>query len=312
MSAARSDATSHDLSVTGYWILPPAGDPQPAPILLGQLGDFGTDSSERIERYHAEQAAFVAYQAKLTAFLRVRGESMRAYRAHENAIEKLREAFSTLTLITLLLKLGDVLGKVALAHSAILFSKSQFAASLGAANFQQASEVLAESRASGRSGAGLNRGSKRTIRHLTAADERYTAARGYQDQGMRFQRLATAGKVLGLAGAGLGIYSDWRDGEPTEQIIASQGGAIVAGMAAGALFGTLVPVPIGGTLIGVAIGALAGATVAIFTDGAIDSLFENGPDVERAFLEGGRALAETGDTIRATPAAIAGAFTGGR
>jgi hypothetical protein len=45
------------------------------------------------------------------------------------------------------------------------------------------------------------------------------------------------------------------------------------------------------------VGTVVGAGIAIFADGAIDSLFENGPDVGAAWDEGVDALADTGEAI---------------
>lgn len=52
-----------------------------------------------------------------------------------------------------------------------------------------------------------------------------------------------------------------------------------------------------GTAVGAVVGTAIGAGVAIFADGAIDSLFENGPDVGKALDEGWKSIESTGDAI---------------
>ena len=113
--------------------------------------------------------------------------------------------------------------------------------------------------------------------------------------------------MLGPLGFGLGVYNDYQEGESTTQILVSQGASTAVGIAAGAGASALTGMAIGaaagsvvpgvGTVVGAVVGTAVGAGVAIFADGAIDSLFENGPDVGKAFDEGVDALADTGDAI---------------
>ncbi len=92
------------------------------------------------------------------------------------------------------------------------------------------------------------------------------------------------GGALAVAGIGYDIYT----GKDPVQAVASGGGgffaSVAAGAGTGALIGTFVPIP----GVGTAVGAVVGAGVGIFTSGAIDSLFENGPDVGAAFDSGRR------------------------
>ena len=102
-----------------------------------------------------------------------------------------------------------------------------------------------------------------------------------------------AGGALAVAGIGLDIAS----GEDPVQAVASGGGgflaSVAAGAGAGAVVGTFVPIP----GVGTAAGAVVGAGVGLFTSGAIDSLFENGPDVGAALDSGVDALEDTGGAI---------------
>lgn len=127
------------------------------------------------------------------------------------------------------------------------------------------------------------------------------------DDAKSLKYLGRAGKLLGPVGLGLGIYNDYQEGESTTQIAVSQGASAGLGVAAGfgasvgsaalagAAFGSVVPGF--GTAVGAVVGTAVGAGVAIFADGAIDSLFENGPDVGKAAEEGLKALEDTGGAI---------------
>lgn len=112
-------------------------------------------------------------------------------------------------------------------------------------------------------------------------------------------RLRTVGRSIGALGVVLGVYNDYQDGESTAQIAVSQGGSFLAGAAAGAGVGAAVGsvVPVAGTAVGAVVGGVVGAGVSIFADGAIDSLFENGPDVGAALEEGWEAIEDTGGAI---------------
>ena len=101
------------------------------------------------------------------------------------------------------------------------------------------------------------------------------------------------GGAMALAGIGYDIAT----GKDPVQAVASGGGGFLAsvgaGMATGALVGTFFPVP----GVGTALGAVVGAGVGVFTSGAIDSLFENGPDVGAALDRGGEAVVDTGKAV---------------
>lgn len=125
--------------------------------------------------------------------------------------------------------------------------------------------------------------------------------------------LKPCGKVsLGLAGigTGLGIWADMNDGESTGQAVASNTAATVAGMGAsalatgavsagtsmlastatGAALGSVVPGV--GTVVGGAVGLAAGVTASFFTDGFVDSLFEDHKGLWHAAGEGAKAVGD--------------------
>lgn len=90
--------------------------------------------------------------------------------------------------------------------------------------------------------------------------------------------------------AGAGIALDIASGEDPTQAVVSGTAGFAASVAAGAMIGTAIPVP----GVGTAVGALVGAGVGIFTSGMVDSLFEDGPDVGDAAVEGLEAVWDTG------------------
>jgi len=94
-----------------------------------------------------------------------------------------------------------------------------------------------------------------------------------------------------LAIAGIGI--DIANGKDPVQAVASGGGGFLASVAAGAVIGTAIPIP----GVGTAVGAVVGGVVGVFASGAIDSVFENGPDVGTAFHRGVESVADTGKAI---------------
>ncbi|QWZ09280.1 hypothetical protein KRR39_05705 [Nocardioides panacis] len=115
---------------------------------------------------------------------------------------------------------------------------------------------------------------------------------------------------LGGALAAAGILWDIHSGkDPTEAVVSGAGGflaSIGAGAATGAIIGSFVPIP----GVGTAAGAIIGAGVGIFTSGAIDSLFENGPDVGQAAAAGWDAVEDTGGAIVDGVGAVGGAIGG--
>lgn len=106
-----------------------------------------------------------------------------------------------------------------------------------------------------------------------------------------------AGRLSGRLGGGLaiaGIAYDIYTGKPVDQAVISGGLGFGAAVAAGALIGTAIPVPV----LGTAVGALGGAAVGIFTSGAVDTLYTEGlGSVGDAIADGASAVADTGSAI---------------
>ncbi len=140
-------------------------------------------------------------------------------------------------------------------------------------------------------------GTRRAVldRDLRYHDEFRASARELDG---RAARLASTGdRWLGRAGGALavaGVAWDIAHGKPADQAIVSGAAGFGASVAAGAVIGTLVPVPVLGTVLG----ALGGAAVGLFTSGMVDSLYEHGlPDVDRAAADGWAAVTGTAGTI---------------
>jgi len=120
-------------------------------------------------------------------------------------------------------------------------------------------------------------------------------------------RWARGGRALGWAAGlvltGFAIKSDMDNGESTAQAITSNtvglAASIGAGAATGAAVGALVGsvIPGAGTVVGAVAGAAVGTVVGIFTSGAVDSFFENGPDVAAALRNGWNDVADTGAAV---------------
>ncbi|MBI9113441.1 hypothetical protein [Sanguibacter suaedae] len=122
-------------------------------------------------------------------------------------------------------------------------------------------------------------------------------------------RAAKAGKALSHGANGLltgaAIWMDVRAGESVTQAVTSNtvglatsalatyGVSYMSTMAAGAAIGTAIPVPIIGTVAGMVIGAGVG----IIASGAIDSMFENGPDLFKAASAGLEDLKDVGESL---------------
>jgi uncharacterized membrane protein len=104
------------------------------------------------------------------------------------------------------------------------------------------------------------------------------------------------GKLAFRAGAGLavaGVVYDIHNGKPVEQAVVSGTAGFASSVAAGALIGSWIPLPVAGTVLG----AAGGAVVGLFVSGVVDSMYQNGVlSVRQAFSGGMEAL---GDTSRA-------------
>ncbi|PWD50856.1 hypothetical protein C8046_09535 [Serinibacter arcticus] len=313
MRQARNDARDGDLVVNTYIVR----DPGPGPA----FPTMPTDSADTqaYDTYWQADAAYQAHQEKVRVFIAVRAEADRVDRAYRTACEKLNGDITPGAHASWMVTIGEILGDGVVARYAIDLAQQAHALNtradeLFAMGQQQLDDIANNS--------GFWDRRYRNISWLpgwldqSRIEADRLAAQGLMDQaddlrtqaanlepGRTSRIFRTAGKILGPLGLGLGVYNDWQEGESVEQIAVSQGGSAALGALAGigaaagtgALIGSVVPGV--GTAVGAVVGTVIGAGVAIFADGAIDSFFENGPDVGEAWNSGVEALGDTAEAI---------------
>lgn len=281
MADIRAKARAAGLSVTAFVIADPgAGPANPGEPPAGPISPAAADAYDAsVAAWNAHQDKIRAYNAAATAAGEVRTELAAQTVA-------LQDEYTGLEGPDWVLNAADIAG--GLAGGVMEFNSS---ALRGTSDYlaRQAQDYLARIRA--------NPGA------FTNADLNYwdDVARNADDVARNADDLARTSKSfplkLGGALAVAGIGLDIASGEDPVQAAASGGGGFLASVAAGAgtgaVVGSFVPIP----GVGTAAGAIVGAGVGIFTSGAIDSLFENGPDVGAAFDSGLDALADTGEAI---------------
>lgn len=322
MQAIRSEAAAAGLTVSGFVIQDPGPGPARPPD-----GFVGTE--EEVAAHNTRVAAYDAHQQLLMAYHHAASEAARIDRVYATACRDLQDQYTPGQHASWIVTAGDVLGNTA---------EAAIGASIGAKQSRlhtRADQLLDEA--------------KRAIQDLQSHPERYLkrkwlffktldevrleadrlAIQGKIDEAEDLLRrssalddaklpkyLGRAGKVLGPLGFGLGVYNDYAEGESGTQIAVSQGVSTLAGIGAAAATGAGVGAAVGsvfpgvGTVVGAGVGTIVGAGVAIFSDGVIDSLFENGPDVGKAFDEGVDALADTGGAIVDGVSSLGGAIGG--
>ncbi|TGO06687.1 hypothetical protein [Serinibacter arcticus] len=308
MAAAREDARGAGLTVTGFVVVDP-GPMLPDPSLVQDPTQAQQDS------FSQDYAAYEAQVEKVRTFVSVRAEADRVDRAYRTACDKLEGDITPGAHASWVVTIGDLLGEGIIAAEAVTIANQRSALltradELFAMGQTQLDDIANNSGFWDRRYRRISWLPGWLDRNRIEADR--LAAQGLIDEAADLRTQAAdlapgrvsrifrvAGRILGPVGFGLGVYNDWQEGESVEQIAVSQGGGLLAGVAAGAgvgaLVGSIVPGP--GTAIGAAVGAVVGAGVSIFADGAIDSFFENGPDVGEALSSGVDALADTGEAI---------------
>lgn len=313
MGDVRTLARDEGLSVTGFVVQHPGAGPARPPTTFEGTPEEVADYEARVGDYNDHQELLRAYDAAAT-------EAARIDRYYATACRELQDQYLPGTHAAWIVTLSDIVGDSAAGVIGATISLTQ------SRLLTSATELVEEA---GRAVADLQANPERYMKRKwfffqTIDEARLEADRlaiqGKLDEAEDLLRqsqevadsrtlryLGRAGKILGPLGLGLGAYNDWQEGERTEQIIVSQG--VSAGLGAAAGFGASVGtaaligatagsvVPGVGTAVGAVVGTVIGAGVAIFADGAIDSLFENGPDVGEAWNEGVDALQDTGEAI---------------
>jgi hypothetical protein len=275
---------------------------------------------EAVAAHDRQVRAYEAHQELVRAYDAAEAEAARIDRYYATACRELQDDYTPSTHASWLVTLSGILGDTAAASIGVhvALSRSRLT-STAQALVDEAARAVADLQAN------PERYLKRKWFFFQTLDEARLEADRLAIQGKlgdaerlmqeadelapprSLRYLGQTGKVLGPLGLGLGAYNDWHAGETAPQIAVSQGVSAGLGAAAGfgasvgtaALVGATVGsvVPGVGTAVGAVVGTVVGVGVAIFADGAIDSVFENGPDVGKAWDEGLDALADTGEAI---------------
>lgn len=313
MGDVRTEARGADLTVNGFVVEDPGAGPVRPPD-----GFEGTPAE--VDAHNGRVAAYDAHQDKIRAYNAASAEASRIDRYYATACRDLQDQYTPGQHAAWLLTVGDILGDVAAGAIGVdIASKKSNLHGRAQGLLDEATRMIDDLQAH------PERYLKRKWFFFQTLDEarleadrlaiagKLDEAQDLLDQSRRLddarapRYLGRFGRVLGPIGFGLGVFNDYQEGESTTQVAVSQGvstglgvaagiGASAAsGAAVGAMFGSVVPGV--GTAVGAVVGTAVGAGVAIFADGAIDSLFENGPDVGQAWDEGVDALADTGDAI---------------
>lgn len=313
MGDVRTEARGADLTVNGFVVEDPGAGPVRPPD-----GFEGTPAE--VDAHNGRVAAYDAHQDKIRAYSAASAEASRIDRYYATACRDLQDQYTPGQHAAWLLTVGDILGDVAAGAIGVdIASKKSNLHGRAQGLLDEATRMIDDLQAH------PERYLKRKWFFFQTLDEarleadrlaiagKLDEAQDLLDQSRRLddarapRYLGRFGRVLGPIGFGLGVFNDYQEGESTTQVAVSQGvstglgvaagiGASAAsGAAVGAMFGSVVPGV--GTAVGAVVGTAVGAGVAIFADGAIDSLFENGPDVAQAWDEGVDALADTGDAI---------------
>lgn len=300
MVDVREVAAAGGLAVHGFTIENPgAGPTRPGPMTVGP------DTPPQAVVAHSEAvAAYDAQQDKIRAWNTALEDARQVRAQLTTAADTLADTYRGLEGPEWVLTAADIAGGAA--GGVMAFNAS---ALRGSANVFRQQAVRELDRALKTNPAHVGR--QRWYRNLDDAKRLGSSsddmARSADDLAKRSRAVPLKlGGALAVAGIGYDIVS----GEDPVQAVASGGGGFLAsvgaGAATGALIGTAVPIP----GVGTAAGAVIGAGVGIFTSGAIDSLFENGPDVGAAVDAGWDAVEDTGEVIGDAAGAVGGAIGG--
>lgn len=264
----RETAAEAGLTVVGEDVLAPAGVPDPADVL-------GRERWDRLHRAYVQAS-----------------ESARAVdrQLHEFDRTTLQNMGNDIRSKPLLLA-ADFVG--AGAGGAVVFQTAQLTGEADRLR-SQAAEFEERMRTA-------PPGTSRAVLERDQADADDFRRQARELDGRAARLTSGAGRWIGRASGPLavaGVAWDIAHGKPADQAIVSGaagfGASVLAGMAAGAVAGSLIPVP----GVGTALGALVGAGAGLFASGAVDSLYEHGlPEIDRALADGAAAVGETGAAI---------------
>ena len=295
MATIRHTAAGKGLTVSGFVI----ADPGPGPANPGVLPSGGMPSPAAAQAHADAVAAFDAHQDKVRAYqaaLRDAREVQDDIRADSQGLADTYRGLQGANWIT---NGGDLMGGLG-----------------GAVAEFQATTLRGTADALGQTARRYLETARQADPAVVGRERWYSDLEKASDEVRRLDDLAEhaddldkaakrvplkLGGALTLAGIGYDIYS----GKDPVEATASGLGGFAASVGTGALVGTAIGGP-----VGTAVGAVVGAGVGIFTSGAIDSLFENGPDVGEAAEAGWDAVKDTGGAIGDAVGGAVGAIGG--
>lgn len=282
MAQIRTEALTAGLVVNEFVISEPADEPGAVPtapvIPYAGMG---------LLPFNHSPVAQPVLQGKETAYAKAVGDAEFARAQLTDAADRIADTYRGLEGPEWALQASDIAGGVAgglaVYHSSILRKQAEFLAEEAVRAWQRV--LTSDPAVVGR--ATYYRDVDRFHQLQRDADEFMNRADDLKTRGVR------APLKFGAALAVVGVAYEISRGKDPTQAVASGTGGFLAGAAMGAGIGTLVPIPVVGTVAG----AVIGAGVGIFASGAIDSLFEDGPDVGTAVEAGADAVVDTGKAI---------------
>ena len=275
MEGICRDAVSAGLSVEGFVIHHP-GPPLPSPGPLPPDADTAT-----AETHHRQTEAANSQNAKLDAYTEAANESSEV-RAKENSAAR---------------SMGETVGRKQQLKLAFVGAGFGVDVATGLApgrstkHLDESKRLLEQSKRVGARLAGVTDFDKRRAMFEEGRKLRAESLRALADKPSSVTPKNVLRGVGGAIAVGGIAYDIAALDKPWHQAVVSGGAGFGASIAAGALVGTAIPIPIVGTVVG----AGTGAVVGIFTSGMVDDLFESeNTTVQDAFGAGASAVTDVG------------------
>lgn len=283
MRTARENAAAAGLMVEGDLIHEPRSPP-PAP---GPEPTGAAATPEAVAAHNDAVTAQSSHTALMHAYNSAQHAANSARTVARLAADTLKNVWNDVTGKWFFL-IGDLAsgaaGTLAAAHSSILMKHSKFLAEESAKFLE-----MAKSAPVGTTASSVYRDFDISRAAAYSADDAAAAATKTDAASGRFA-LKTGG-ALAVAGVAYDVIAN---DKPVGQAVVSGAVGFGASVAAGALIGTAIPVPI----LGTAVGAIGGAVVGVFASGAVDALYENGVGaVGDAIGAGMEAVGDAGKAI---------------
>jgi hypothetical protein len=282
MRRVRETAAAGGLTVNGDVI----EDPGPTPATPGPAPTGPAATPEAVAAHNEATAASNAHANLVHAYNAAQHGTDAARQVAKLAADTLKNVWADVS-SKFFLVIGDLAngaaGTLAAKHASILSQQAKFMADESAKFLQMAKTAPA-----GTSASMIYKDFDASRAAAYSADDAAKAAAETESKAGRI------GLKVGGALAVAGVAYDIANGKPVGQAVVSGAVGFGASVAAGALVGSAIPVPV----VGTAVGALVGAGVGLFASGAVDSLYQNGIGaVGGAIEDGTKAVADTGKAI---------------